>query len=501
MAYIWNLLESRNLVSILLFILVLTLLFKWSRLTGPPSPPKLPIIGNLHQLGSYPHRTLRSLAKRYGPQLMLIHLGSAPAYVVSSANVAEDIMRTHDIAFSNRLESRIYKRLLYDCKDLLMAPYGEYWRRIRGICASQLLSTARVQSLQYIREEETNLMIQTIRELHGSVSCPFNLSQLLEQTTNDIVCRASLGKKYNKKEEGTLNRVFQEFNALLGLFNIGEYIPWLDWINNFNGVYKRVEQNYHEIDELLEEIIEDHLATSTASGNKPVLLDVLLDCQNSKDGGFFITRDSVKAIILDIFAGGSDTTYVVLEWAMTELLKHPEVLERVQGEVRGIIGDRRKAQISREDITKMSYLKAVIKESMRLHPSVPLIPRVSTQDVVVNGYTIPARTRVLINIWAIGTDPELWEEPDKFQPERFLNNNNNGHHDDFKWMAFGGGRRRCPGETFGMALVEFVLASLLYNFDWSLPDGSDLDMTEFIALALHRMHPLIAIATPIFSKE
>uniref|UniRef100_A0A7N0VDT2 Cytochrome P450 n=1 Tax=Kalanchoe fedtschenkoi TaxID=63787 RepID=A0A7N0VDT2_KALFE len=317
---------------------------------------------------------------------MRIHLGSAPAIVVSSAAVAEEIVRTHDIAFSNRLESRIYKRLLYDRKDLLMAPYGEYWRQIRGVCATQLLSLTRVQSLHNIREEETDLMIQKIRQFG---SYPFNLSQALEKVTNDIVCRASLGKRYSKEEEDSeshskLHRVFQELNSLLGLFNIGEYIPWLDLINNFNGVNQRVEKNYHELDELLEEIIEDHVANRAADRSKEngiVLLDVLLDGQNSQKE-FSITRDSIKAIVLDVFAGGSDTTYVVLEWTMTELLRHPEALNKVQKEVRRIVGS--KARVTRDDLAKMSYLKAVLKESMRLHPSVPLIPRASTQDVVVN---------------------------------------------------------------------------------------------------------------------
>lgn len=185
---------------------------------------------------------------------------------------------------------------------------------------------------------------------------------------------------------------------------------------------------------------------------------------------------------------------------MTELIRHPEILEKVQKEIREVVGD--KTLITTQDLCKMSYLKASIKEAMRLYPPFPILPRVSSKDVDVLGYTIPANTRILINAWAIGRDSAYWEHPDEFRPERFLLGDNPSvdfQVNDFKWVTFGGGRRGCPGMSYGVLLVEHVLACLLHNFNWSLPGNQkavDLDMTEFVAFALHKMHPLIVEATP-----
>uniref|UniRef100_A0A7N0RIQ9 Cytochrome P450 n=1 Tax=Kalanchoe fedtschenkoi TaxID=63787 RepID=A0A7N0RIQ9_KALFE len=501
MAHTWEMLDSQLASSLLYLFLFALFLFIWfhsklsSKKLQAPSPPRLPIIGNLHQLGSYPHRALAALAQRHGP-LMMLRLGSAPTFVVSSGKVVEEMVKKHDIAFSNRHDSTIYRRMMYDCKDLLLAPYGEYWRQMRGVCFSQLLSPKMVQSLQYLREQETNLLMEKIK---GFNTTPFDLSHLFEYLTKDIVYIATLGKRFSEGQstEDKLTRLFVEFNALLGLFNVGDYIPWLSWINHFNGLNERIENNHREINELLEEVINDQLArrTSNNEAKEKVLLDALLDAQN----GDSVTRESAKAVILDVFAGGIDTVFVVLEWAMTELIRNPEILKRTQQQIREIVGGQN--QITKHDISKMTYLKAVIKESMRMHPPFPLIPRVSNQEVELHGYTIPNKTRLLINIYAVGRDPECWEEPDTFKPERFMNDGSliEYNSNDYSWMAFGAGRRGCPGGLFGMTLIEFVIASLLQNFDWPLPDGKtekDVDMDEFVALALHKLQPLIAVATP-----
>ncbi|CAM8933791.1 unnamed protein product [Rhodiola kirilowii] len=500
MAYnIWDMLSSNSASLISLFIL--TLLFKWfyaklssSKKLEAPSPPKLPIIGNLHQMGSYPHRTLASLALRYGP-LMQLKFGSCPTFIISSGKVVEEMVKVHDIAFSNRQESTIYKRLMYECNDLLLAPYGEYWRQMRGVCFSQLLSSKMVQSLQSLREQETNLLMEKIK---NSKSAPFDLSHMFEYLTKDIVYIATLGKRFSEGQssEDTLTRVFIEFNSLLGLFNVGDYIPWLSWINNFNGLNERIQNNHQEIDDLLEDVIEDKLArrANNCDAKERWLLDALLDAQN----GDSVTRDSVKAVILDVFAGGIDTVFVVLEWTMAEFIRNPEILKKAQEQIREIVGDQQK-QISKDEIAKMTYLKAVIKESMRMHPPFPLIPRVTNKEVELHGYTIPDRTRVLINIYAVGRDPACWEEPDKFKPERFLNDNGTAieyQSSDYSWMTLGAGRRGCPGGLFGLTLIEFVLASLLHNFDWSMPEGGIIDMDEIVALALHKLQPLVVVATP-----
>jgi cytochrome P450 len=199
-----------------------------------------------------------------------------------------------------------------------------------------------------------------------------------------------------------------------------------------------------------------------------------------------------------MFAAGTDTTHTALEWTMTELLKHPEVMKKAQDEIRRITGS--KISVTQDDVEKTLYLKAVIKESLRLHPPIPtLIPRESTKDVTVQGYDILAKTRVIINAWAIGRDPSSWENPDEFRPERFLESAIDFKGNDFQFIPFGAGRRGCPGTTFASSVIEITLASLLHKFNWALPGGAkpeDLDITEAPGLAIHRKFPLLVIATP-----
>ena len=201
-----------------------------------------------------------------------------------------------------------------------------------------------------------------------------------------------------------------------------------------------------------------------------------------------------------MFAAGSDTTYTVLEWAMTELLRHPQVMRQLQNEVRGIAQD--KLLITEDDLDKMQYLKAVIKETLRVHPPVPLLlPRESTRDTKIMGYDIAAGTQVLTNVWAIGRDPTLWDEAEEFRPERFLNSSIDFRGQDFELIPFGAGRRGCPGILFAAMAIEIVLANIVHRFDWKVGGGGgdgwkDLDTTESTGLTVHRKVPLLAVAVP-----
>lgn len=255
-------------------------------------------MGNLLQLGLYPHRSLQSLAKRHGP-LMLLHLGNAPTLVVSSADGAHEILRTHDVIFSNRPDSSIARRLLYDYKDLSLAPYGEYWRQMRSICVAQLLSSKRVKLFQSIREEETALLVQNV-ELFSSRSLQVDLSELFSELTNDVVCRVSFGKKHREGGSGRkFKKLLEEFGAVLGVFNVRDFIPWLGWINYLTGLNVRVEWVFKEFDRFLDEVIEEFKANRVGvNEDKMNFVDVLLEIQKNSTDGASIGSDSIKAIIL-----------------------------------------------------------------------------------------------------------------------------------------------------------------------------------------------------------
>ncbi|XP_021720179.1 cytochrome P450 71A3-like [Chenopodium quinoa] len=498
-------LQPLTLVSFILFLLFL---YKWLQLTTisrknlPPSPPKLPILGNIHQLGTQPHRSLRSMSEKYG-DLMMIQLGSAPTIVISSARAAREIMVTHDIVFANRPMSKKGERLLYNYKDLVGAPYGEYWRQMKSICVLHLLSNRRVRSFRSIREEETALLIEKIRQAGSS---PVNLSEMFIEFTNDTICRVAFGRKYIGTEDGiNFNKVMKEFNRLLAEFNVGDLIPWLAWIDKLNGWDAKVDKIAKEFDQFLEKVVQEHQnrlddCRKNEKGDSDEkakdIVDVLLDIQKDQTPHFPIDRDSIKALILDMFSAGTDTTSTLLEWTMTELLRHPRIMKKLQEEVKAITGEV--VDVKEDDLEHMKYLKAVVKETLRLHLPVPLlIPRQSTQDTKIFGYNIPARTGVIINGWAIHRDPDSWDEPEKFNPERFLNSSTDFRGHDLQFIPFGAGRRMCPGISFAMASSQLLLANLMRKFDWMLPGEADietLDMTESFGINMHKNTPLLAVA-------
>lgn len=488
-----------------LFFIVLSFFVRnhWFRKTNgkkwnlPPSPSRLPILGNLHQLGRLPHRNLQSLAKKHGP-LMLLHFGSVPALIVSSADAAKEIMKTHDLNFADRPDSSVSRRLLYNCKDLSVSPYGEYWRQLKSICVLQLLSNKRVQSFNFIREEETGIMVRKIRHSSRGV---VDLSGVFVGITNDIVCRSAFGRKYSEGENGKrFLMLLQEFLEVLGAISVGTFIPWLSWVDWINGFDSRVEKVAKEMDDFLEAVIQERLkkGQERISGAGDNFVDILLGIyMDNNTTGVSIDRDSIKAIILDVFAAGTDTTATVLEWAMTELLRHPSIMKKLQDEVRGILKESH--QITDDDLEKMHYLKAVIKETLRFHTPIPmLVPRIAREDVEIKGYDVVGGTMVIINAWAIGRDPHCWDEPEKFKPERFLNSAIDYKGTDFKLIPFGAGRRGCPGISFAMATNEFVLANIVHKFDWELANGvggKDLDMSERPGVTIGRATPLLAVAT------
>lgn len=431
---------------------------------------------------------------------MLLHLGTKPTLVVSSAETAREIMKTHDLVFSNRPTTTVPSILTYESKDVAFAPHGEYWRQIRSICVVQLLSNKRVASFRSVREEETFIMIEKIKGSCFSPKLVVNLSEMVISLTNNVVCRVALGRKYSSEddEQGMrFKRLLYDFVELLGVFDVGDYIPWLRWVNYLSGLYGRANRVAKDLDEFLESVVEEHLERGQIKGDENKdFVDVLLEYQRKNTSDFSISREGIKALILDVFSAGTHTTYTALEWALTELMRHPVAHKNLQNEVRGIAKSNQ--IITEDDLPKMPYLKAVLKESLRLHPPVPLlVPRESTQNVKLMGYDIEAKTQVLVNAWAIGRDPLAWAGPEAFRPERFLNSSVDFRGHDFGLVPFGAGRRGCPGIEFGIRVDELALANLVRRFDFDLPDGmeaGDLDTGEMAGITTHKKVPLRVVA-------
>ncbi|XP_048327964.2 desmethyl-deoxy-podophyllotoxin synthase-like [Ziziphus jujuba] len=444
--------ELQYSLSLSIFIILFCLFWfvKQSRSSTklPPGPWKLPVLGNLHNLvGSLPHHALRELARKHGP-FMHLQLGQVSQVIISSPRMAREIMKSHDLCFAQRPELFAMQLLTYGASAIAFAPYGDYWRQTRKVCTIELLSIKRVQSFASIREDEVWNLIQSIRSSAELIN--FTARRM---TTNKL-----------KKVRG-------------------------------------------KVDQILENIIHEHRQKKMTQKNggdesrprEEDLVDVLLRLQQSGSLEFPLTIDNIKSLIWEIFSAGTDTSSTTVVWAMSEMMKNPRVIEKAQAEVRKLCQGN-KGLIHEKDIQRLSYLKLVIKETLRLHPPVPLLlPRECREACKIDGYEIPLKTRVIVNAWAIGRDPEYWEDAESFIPERFDGNSIDYKGTDFEYIPFGAGRRMCPGIGFGMANVELPLANLLYHFDWQLPSGiqpENVDMTEAFGATVGKKNDLYLIAIP-----
>ncbi|PON94068.1 Cytochrome P450, E-class, group I [Trema orientale] len=458
----------------------------------PPGPWKLPIVGNIHQLfGSLIHYKLRDMAKKHGP-LMYLRIGEVPTIVVSSPESAKEVMRTHDVAFASRPLILFSKIMLYDCTDIAFAPYGEYWRQLRKICTQELLSTARVHSFRPIREEE---LFNFIEWISSNVGSTINLTHRINMSIYSIVSRAACGRRSKDNED--LISVLEESAAVSLGFELADFFPSVRFFARISRSRPKLERLQQRAARIFDNIIHEHTEKKSAersgeSGSEEDLVDVLLKFLDNGELGFSLTSDNLNAIIFDIFGAAVETSSTAVDWAMAEMIKNPMIMKKAQDEVREVFS--RKGSVDETGLSEMKYLKSVVKETLRLHPPFPLLlPRESREKCEINGYEIPAKTRIIVNAWAIGRDPRYWNEPESFIPERFLDSSIDFKGNNFEYIPFGAGRRICVGMLFGHITVELSLALLLYHFDWKLPNGTkheDLNMTELFGATLKRKDAL-----------
>ncbi|XP_020237518.1 cytochrome P450 71D11 isoform X2 [Cajanus cajan] len=463
-----------------------------------PGPWKLPIVGNIpHLVTSTPHRKLRDLAKIYGP-LMHLQLGEIFAIIVSSAEYAEEIMKTHDLNFSSRPRMLLTDIASYGYTNIAFSPYGNYWRQVRKICTVKFLSQKRVNSFQPLREEEFINLVKTVASHNGT---PVNFTETVSSSIYNIISRTTFGTKCKDQEELIL--FLKEAVPVAAGLTIGDLFPSAKCLQFVTGLRPKIWRLQRGIERILENIINEHKeAKSKAKEEHEDLVDILLKFHDGNDNNqdIFLTVNNIKAIIQDIFGAGGETSSNAINWAMVEMVKDPKVMKKAQVEVRKVFD--RKGRVDESCIDELKYLKSIVMETLRLHPPAPLLlPRENGQACEIRGYHVPVKSKVIINAWAIGRDPNYWIEPEKFYPERFIDRSMDYKGSNFEYIPFGAGRRICPGITFASVNIELALAFLLYHFDWKLPNGmesEDLDMTEEFGAAVRRKDDLYLI--PITSR-
>nr|XP_023880632.1 flavonoid 3'-monooxygenase-like [Quercus suber] len=476
---------------------------RFHKLKLPPGPKSWPIIGNLNAIGPLPHQSFHKLSQKYGP-LMQLKFGSVPVVVASSAEMAKQFLKTHDHIFACRPQTAAGKYTTYNYTNISWAPYGPYLRQGRKIYLSELFSSKQLESFEYIRVEERRALLSRLCALSGK---PIRLKEHLSRLTLSVISRIVLGKKYFSESEHESSIVtLKEFQDMLdelfllnGVLNIGDWIPWLDFLD-LQGYVKRMKAITKKFDRFHDHVIGEHKAKreSVKDFVPKDMVDLLLQLADDPNIDVKLTYDNIKALTQDLVAGGTDTSATTVEWAMSELMKQPHLIKKATEELDRIIG--RDRWVEEKDIPQLPYIDAIMKETMRKHPvAVLLAPHLALQDCNVAGYDIRKGTTIFINTWSIGRDTSIWDAPEEFRPERFLGKAIDVKGQNFELLPFGSGRRMCPGYSLGLKMISSSLANMLHGFEWKLPDNmkpEDLNMEEIYGLATPRKFPLVAVMKP-----
>ncbi|KAJ1292711.1 hypothetical protein BS78_01G011000 [Paspalum vaginatum] len=418
----------------------------------PPGPAQVPVLGHLHLLSTLPHRSLRELARRHGP-VMLLRLGTVPTLVVSSAEAAREVMKEHDADCCSRPDTPGPRRLSYGLKDVAFAPYDEYWREMRKLFIVELLSLRRVKAAWHAREQQVDRLIANLTRTGGTT--PVALDEHIFALVDGIIGTVAFGSIYGTERFAHRERflhVLDEAMDMMASFSAEDFFPNAAGrlVDRLTGLVARRERVFRDLDAFFEMVIEQHMDPARDSGGGGDLVDVLISLWKEQRGTLSLTREHVKGMIFDTFLGGIYTSSVTMLWAMSELMRQPRALAKAQAEVRAAVGGE-KARVDPGDVASLPYLKMVVKETLRLHPPATLLlPRETTRDVRVGGYDVAARTRVFVNAWAIGRDPASWGDgAEEFRPERFDGSDVDYGGAHFQLVPFGGGATDLPGAGHG----------------------------------------------------
>lgn len=449
---------------------------------------------------------------------MYLGLGQIPCLVVSSVAVVESMFKSHDATFSDRPQTYFRKVQYGDSamRSLSSAGYGSYWRQVRRMCNTELFSPGTHASQEGVRREEIQNMLDVL--VHECKRRkPIDLGDWLFGVSTNNMTRMLINKRYygtgaeipEKKEE--FQGMVKSRTRAAGTFVISDFIPSLTFIAKLQGLPKRFRESHESAKAQMESVldVEEHRKNAIARASvdikseySPDFVDVLLKAP--LDDGQPLADSDIKFLLTDLMIAGTETTGITVEWAMVELMLRPELRKQAQEEIDAVVGADPERFVQESDIQKLPFLVAILKETFRVHPVAPLnVMRSSYEPCEFAGYYLPAQTRLIVNQYAIHRDPSVYENPDKFEPRRFMENpevNPLSGRDSYQLIPFGVGRRMCPASNLAFTMALLMLANLLHTFDWSFPDGVTADnfdvSEEFLGTVLRKKTPTILMAKP-----
>lgn len=468
----------------------------------PPSPPSLPIIGHLHLLGPIASKCFQTLANQYGP-LMRLRMFKSTVVVVSNAAVAREFLKNNEMNFVSRPHFGASNFNIYAGSEFVNAEYGPYWRFMKKLCMTELLSVPQVNRFLDIRRQE---MIKLLESLVGfsEAGKACNLGVELMSMTNNVVSRMAMSARCTPalNEGKALWEFVKEILDLAPKFALGELFFPFGKVDLF-GYGKRVRVLFGKFDSLVEKIMVEHENELNSSNKeRKDTMDILLEIHRDKNAEVKLSRKDIKSFLLELYMAGTETVSVALTWTLAELINHPEVFQKLRDEINTVVGSKRLVQES--DVPKLPYLQAVVKESLRLHAPAPLIFRRCGEDCKINGFDILANERVAFNVYAIMRDPSSWENPLEFLPERFMvgSKDTYDHYQmdikgqNFNIFPFGSGRRGCPGASLALAVVHSAVGLLVQGFDFRVQGAERIKIEEGTGLSAGLAHPLMCYVTP-----
>ncbi|KAL0713064.1 hypothetical protein Bca4012_020042 [Brassica carinata] len=466
----------------------------------PPSPPSLPIIGHLHLLLSVlPHKAFQKISTKYGP-LLHLQLFSFPLVLVSSASMANEIFKTQDLNISSRSPLAIDESLLFGSSSFITAPYGDYWKFMKKLLVTKLLRPLAIEKSRGMRAKELGRFYIHLHD-KATKNESIEIAKEAMKFTNNMICRMSMGRSCsedNGEAKRVLELVSQTFALTKKMFFAQVFRKPLEKIG-ISLFKKEIMDVSQRFDEFLEKILLEH-EEKLEEGQDKDMMDFLLEACREENAEYNITRNHIKSLFVEIFLGGTDTSAQPIQWTMAEVVNNPNILEKLRDEIDLVVGKTR--LIQETDLPSLPYLQAVVKEGLRLHPPGPLLLRTLQESYETKEVYVPEKTLLLVNVYAVMRDPDSWEDPEEFKPDRFLASSRSEQEEEkreqsLKYLPFGAGRRGCPAANIGSIFVGIAVGMMVQCFDWRIKGDDKVSMEEIVAgLTLSMAHPLKCTPVP-----